>query len=152
MTKWRQDTGFLFVYFFSFKFYKVRQDTCANLTQRSQSLMRCSAEVNLLRMRLALGWGTAAKSPWRLSVIRFFFKLDFIFYFVWPLKAIFLFSFYVKTAEQTGSQEILEYLCYAVIPLMKYSFCAKYRNVHSGTHKYIYEARSRTSVENSSYL
>ena len=43
----------------------------------------------------------------------FFLKLDFIFHFIWPLKAIFLFSFYVKTAEQTGSQEILEYLCYA---------------------------------------
>ena len=29
----------------------------------------------------------------------FFFKLGFIFSFAWPLKAIFLFSFYVKTAE-----------------------------------------------------
>ena len=28
------------------------------------------------------------------------FKLDFIFYLVWPLKAIFLFSFYVKTANK----------------------------------------------------
>ena len=32
------------------------------------------------------------------------------FYFVWPLKAIFVFYFYVKTTGQTGSQEILEYL------------------------------------------
>ena len=42
-----------------------------------------STEVNLLRMGLVLGWGTAANSF-------FFFKLDLIFYFVWPLKAIFL--------------------------------------------------------------
>ena len=38
------------------------------------------------------------------------------------------------------------------ILLMKYSFCAEYRNVHSGTHNYNYEVRSRTNVENSSYL
>ena len=43
---------------FSFKCYKVRQDACANLTQRSQSLMlvQVAAEVKLLRMGLVLGW------------------------------------------------------------------------------------------------
>ena len=44
-----------------------------------------------------------------------FFVLNLISFFLFflPLKAIFLFSFYVKTAEQTGSQEILEYSFYA---------------------------------------
>ena len=43
------------------KFDKI----CANLTQRSQSLMlfRVLAKVKLLRVGLILGWGTAEKSP-----------------------------------------------------------------------------------------
>ena len=55
--------------------------------------------------------GDRCEVPVRRYLIRFF-KLDLFFYFVWPLKAIFLCSFYVKAAEQTGSQEILEYSFY----------------------------------------
>ena len=76
-------------------------------------LAQVSAEVKLLRMRLVLGWGDRYEVPVTVISNWFFLKLDFIFYFVWPLKAIFLLSSYVKTAEQTGSEEILEYSCYA---------------------------------------
>ena len=39
------------------------------------------AEVKLLRMRLVLGWGTAAKSPLRTSVIRFLNLISFLILF-----------------------------------------------------------------------
>ena len=102
-------------------------------------------------MRLVFGWGTAAKSPLRTSVIRFF-KTWFHFLFCLAVESCFLIFFLRQNGWTNRFPRNIRVLVLCKILLMKYSFCAKYRNVHSGTHKYKYEARSRNNVENSSYL
>ena len=66
MAKCRGGTAFLLVCVFFFLSSVIKFDKiCANLTQRSQSLMlfRVLAKVKPLRMGLLFGWGTAEKSP-----------------------------------------------------------------------------------------